>query len=171
MKVDENFWTFSCTFYAQGGIAETCLELQDRYDLDVNLLLFCLWYGGRYGEIDTALWQSILQASGQWRTDVVKPLRTIRRRMKKELPGAPAEADFGKAQAALRERIKQNELAAEKIQQDMLQHIANTPPGPPKGADNDVQAISRNLLALQDHSGVDANLSGQFEKLITAMTT
>ena len=39
------FWQFSGAVYAHPGVAEACLDLQDRHGLDVNLLLFCAWAG------------------------------------------------------------------------------------------------------------------------------
>src|ERR1700738_5469821 len=40
-----DLWRFSCAFYAQPGVSEALLALQDRAGLDVNLILFALWQG------------------------------------------------------------------------------------------------------------------------------
>src|SRR6266446_6977864 len=40
-----DLWHFSCAFYAQPGVSEALLALQDRAGLDVNLILFALWRG------------------------------------------------------------------------------------------------------------------------------
>ena len=38
---DNPFWNYSLALYARAEVAKTCLALQDRLGLDVNLLLFC----------------------------------------------------------------------------------------------------------------------------------
>jgi uncharacterized protein (TIGR02444 family) len=35
------FWDFSLKVYAAAGVADECILLQDRFGIDVNLLLFC----------------------------------------------------------------------------------------------------------------------------------
>src|SRR3954470_3940357 len=37
------FWNFSLELYAGEGVAEACLDLQERRGCDVNVLLFCCW--------------------------------------------------------------------------------------------------------------------------------
>ena len=39
------FWNFSLELYAGEGVAEACLDLQERRGCDVNILLFCCWLG------------------------------------------------------------------------------------------------------------------------------
>ena len=38
-----SFWTFSLNVYAEQEVADVCLNLQDQFDVDVNVLLFMLW--------------------------------------------------------------------------------------------------------------------------------
>ena len=33
----------AAALYAQPGVADACLKLQDEFGLDVNLVLFCIW--------------------------------------------------------------------------------------------------------------------------------
>ena len=37
------FWRFSLQLYRLPGVAEACIELQEKCGADVNLLLFLLW--------------------------------------------------------------------------------------------------------------------------------
>ena len=39
------FWNFSLEIYSGEGVAEACLDLQERRGCDVNILLFCCWLG------------------------------------------------------------------------------------------------------------------------------
>ena len=111
----QKFWTFSLELYDAEGVAEACLELQDAYQLDVNLILFCFWHGSVYGKIDQELLQNIIKLSIEWRSGVVQPLRSARSWMK--LNSNPSD-QFD----SLRERIKADELMAEKFQ---IERIAN----------------------------------------------
>ncbi|MGC2412860.1 MAG: TIGR02444 family protein, partial [Stellaceae bacterium] len=45
----EAFWRFSLALYARPGVAEALIALQDRAALEVNLILFGLWFGARQG--------------------------------------------------------------------------------------------------------------------------
>ena len=37
------FWRFSVKFYAEPGVAQACIDLQDQAGVDVNILFFLLW--------------------------------------------------------------------------------------------------------------------------------
>ena len=55
---DHPFWDFSLGIYGWAGIPQACLELQSAHELDVNILLYCLWFGasghGAFDEADMA---------------------------------------------------------------------------------------------------------------------
>lgn len=108
------FWDFSLALYGRPGVAAACLRLQDRLELDVNLLLAGCWVassgGGRMGAVD---WRRLTDATADWRMAVVAPLRGARRRMKDAgFPGMPDDLTD-----ALRRRVKALELDAEHAQQ------------------------------------------------------
>lgn len=108
------FWDFSLAFYGQRDVAESCLELQDRHGADVNLVLFSFWAatcGKALGEEEFAC---LRQASRDWQAQVVRPLREVRRWMKR-----PDLLERDEC-ARLRESIKQQELEAERLQQTFL---------------------------------------------------
>ena len=70
------FWNFSLELYAGEGVAEACLDLQDRRGCDVNILLFCCWLGASGRPTLTAdRLRTILAASDAWQSDIVKRLR------------------------------------------------------------------------------------------------
>ena len=106
------FWRFSLAFYALPGVAEALLALQDAGGFDVNLILFGLWLGlsGR-GRLDGARLAAAEALSRPLRTEIVVPLRQLRRRI------APRpEADFRRLRAAILEL----ELKAERAVQERL---------------------------------------------------
>ena len=113
----QKFWYFSLQLYDAQGVAAACLELQDAYQLDVNLILFCFWHGSAYGAVDQELMQDVIEFSSEWRNSVVQPLRNARTWMK--LNPSPSE-QFD----SLRERIKADELMTEKYQQEQIARLA-----------------------------------------------
>jgi len=114
-SLDENpFWDFSLAVYDRAGVAPACLALQDRHGLDVNLLLFCLWAGACGRALTAAELDGLIAAVRPWQDGVVAPLRAVRRWLKAQqsVPNASA--------AALRSAIKERELDAEAIEQEIL---------------------------------------------------
>ena len=109
----QKFWEFSLDLYNREGVANACLELQNSYGLDVNLILYCFWHARNYGEIDLQLLQELIEYSKMWRSRVVQPLRDARSWMKSQAVGSE---NFTR----LREDIKADELQAEKYQQEQL---------------------------------------------------
>jgi uncharacterized protein (TIGR02444 family) len=112
----EEFWRFSLAFYDHPGVAEALIALQDRDSANVNLMLFALWLGvsGR-PSIDSALLAAAAQTAGALGTEIVEPLRALRRKLRDH-----PDRDVQK----LREAIKALELAGEKLIQQRLARLA-----------------------------------------------
>jgi uncharacterized protein (TIGR02444 family) len=107
------FWDFSLQVYGGAGVAPACLALQDRYDLDVNLLLLCCWIGrGRGRAPSRDEMARLCEAAAGWHRNVVRPLRGVRRWLKAPGPAVPADQA-----EPLRQRIKGLELDAEHAEQ------------------------------------------------------
>lgn len=115
------FWRFSLRFYQLPGVADACIELQDKAGVDVNLLLFLLWSATEYRCLSE---QEIAELDHQvhgWRSDVVVPLRTLRRALRQ--PPSIIEAATAEA---FRNKIKQVELEAERLQQEATYAFAQS---------------------------------------------
>jgi uncharacterized protein (TIGR02444 family) len=125
------FWRFSLAVYARPGVAPSCLALQDRLGLDVNLLLFCCWAAARGHRLSPPEFAAALAASAPWQREIVEPLRRIRRQLNQ--PSALAAADA----AILYDQAQQLELAAEEAEQRML---AAAVPFAPREVDDSSQA-------------------------------
>ena len=116
---DTPFWRFSFAVYAADGVADECLEVQERLGLDVNLLLFAAFTGAVEGIClepeDIAVAATLVEG---WHNDIVRTLRSVRRKLK------PATLDeknpLQGAASALRTQVKKAELDAEKLEQTML---------------------------------------------------
>jgi len=136
---DNPFWDFSLTVYVRPGVADSCLALQDRLGLDVNLLLFCCWTGSQGQRLDSVEMARLMAAVGDWQRSVVEPLRAVRRRLK-ALPGGTS-GHLG----ALREGAKDCELAAERIEQTMLHDASTLPAGNSCAAGEQAACAAANL--------------------------
>jgi uncharacterized protein (TIGR02444 family) len=113
---EDALWRFSLSFYSAPRVAEALITLQDRAGLDVNLTLFALWFGlsGR-GRLDAHALAAAEQAVETIRTDIVEPLRSLRRRLKNH-PDDDVQQ--------LREGVKALELAGEELAQARLARLA-----------------------------------------------
>jgi len=140
------FWNFSLELYAGEGVAEACLDLQERRGCDVNVLLFCCWLGASGRPTLTAdRLRAILKMSDAWQAEIVRPLRQVRRLLKdKPWPGTlPETVD------AARRRVADAELAAEHAEQLKLATLYSPP------ADRD-RPVEKRLRAAVGNLGVYA---------------
>ncbi|MDT8428369.1 MAG: TIGR02444 family protein [Pseudomonadales bacterium] len=113
-----DFWQFSLRLYDGPSVAENCLRLQDEFDLDVNLLLFCCWSACRGVALTPALLRPAITFSAAWQQHLLAPLRHCRRWLK---PGPDSEIDtLPRIPQEIRAAIKQLELTAEQYQQTRL---------------------------------------------------
>ncbi|HEV7369344.1 TIGR02444 family protein [Arenibaculum sp.] len=112
----EGPWRFALAVYGRPGAAPACLDLQNRRGADVVLVLFALWAGAACAtRLDPGRLSALRSLAGPWAAEVVEPLRTVRRRLKEGPPPAP-----GAASAALRRRLQEIEIEAERIELDAL---------------------------------------------------
>lgn len=141
---DSAFWRFSLRFYALPDVAPACLTLQDEAKVDVNLLLFLLFLAeeGRAVTRDDVAGLDLTIAP--WRSEVVEPLRAVRRRLKGGVGEVPPATSEG-----LRNMVKKIELEAERMEQGRLEKAALNL-GTPAARD---AAARANLAAYADHLG------------------
>jgi len=115
------FWRFSLALYAKPGVPPACLALQDEFGRDVNVALYCCWFGasGR-GLLSPDALAAADRAVAPWRREVVENFRAARRAIKAQALAA-SEALYTKAKAV--------ELEAERLLQHRLAEAA-PPPDP-----------------------------------------
>jgi uncharacterized protein (TIGR02444 family) len=113
---DHPFWDFSLEVYGRAGVPQACLELQSAHQLDVNILLYCLWHGasGR-GALDAGEMERVIGAVTEWHEKVVRGMRAIRQLLKGGMPPAPEELS-----EPLRAAVQALEIDFEHVEQLML---------------------------------------------------
>jgi uncharacterized protein (TIGR02444 family) len=118
VEMDSPLWRFSLAVYRGAGVQEECLDVQERFGVDVNLLMLCGYAGVVEGAVlspsDVA---DALEASGAWHASAVRTLRQVRRTLK---PWGSGEGPFAHVVEALRTKVKGAELEAEQIEQAMM---------------------------------------------------
>jgi uncharacterized protein (TIGR02444 family) len=117
VEMESPLWRFSLAVYRGAGVQEECLDVQERYGVDVNLLMLCAYAGAVEGAALSARdVEDALDATGGWHADVVRVLRQVRRSLK---PWGEA-GDFAQVAGPLRLKVKAAELESEQIEQAMM---------------------------------------------------
>jgi len=130
------FWDWALGIYAKPGVADACLELQDKEQQCTVYLLWAAWASdqGLVPCQDSLVTGQAL--ASQWEREVLRPLRHARRHLKNAIEAMP-----GPAREALREQIKATELLAEQTLIEALAKLAGHAPSAP--ADTRLQALVR----------------------------
>lgn len=112
----QGLWDFALRLYGAPGVGDACLVLQDENGVDVPVLLFSAWLTKNSVALSQADIARIDGLVSDWRREVVKPLRAVRRRLKSGPYPAPT-----KESETLRNSVKGVELSSEKIELAILE--------------------------------------------------
>ncbi|WJR80975.1 TIGR02444 family protein [Bradyrhizobium sp. NP1] len=141
-------WAFALQLYAKPGVADACLRLQAEAGVDVMMLLTAVFAAVRRGIVlEPPAIQDMNEVCRPWREQIVQPLRGLRVALK----SGPLPAPTGGSEQ-LRTQIKAAELAAERLQNDLLtEWLEQKAPAPRPVTHEDVRAVvcSVVLLALE----------------------
>jgi uncharacterized protein (TIGR02444 family) len=114
------FWDFSLAVYGTEGVPAACLILQERYHIDVNLLLWCVWRGAEgCTQLDTGDLAAAEARVDDWHVNVVRHIRWLRRHLKSAYPHV-----IGDLQQSLRASLQKIEIDAEHLEQLTLGSLA-----------------------------------------------
>ena len=111
-----SLWERASRAYESAEVERLCLELQDDYGQCVSYLLWAIWAGEQGRVIGPDLAAQAAELAGDWELSVLKPLRAVRRRLKSSVAGISDTA-----REASRERLKDEEIAAEQLLLDALE--------------------------------------------------
>ena len=114
---NQSLWQFSLRVYTQPDVERTCLTLQDKWGMDVNLILACCWAGlsGR-GALTIAELNELEQAVRAWREQIIFALR----RLRKQIKISPLHTEATKE---IYEQVKLLELKSEEAEQLQLMQL------------------------------------------------
>jgi uncharacterized protein (TIGR02444 family) len=105
-------WDWTLEAYAQAGVPEECLVLQDQHGQNTSLLLWAVWAE----TAEPALLARAADVARRWEALTLAPIRAVRRALKPAFDGV-ADAD----RAGLREDVKAVELRAERVLMEALE--------------------------------------------------
>jgi uncharacterized protein (TIGR02444 family) len=107
-------WDWTLAAYAQAGVPEACLTLQDQYGQNTSLLLWAVWAEAA----DPALLARAAEVAHRWDALALAPVRAVRRALKPAFEGV-ADGD----REALRDDVKAVELRAERVLMEALEAL------------------------------------------------
>ncbi len=113
-KAMPSLWNWSLDVYKDASVASVCLHLQDRFDLDVNILLWLCYIAVHNRAPSAQTLARSLEISREWQEGWIQGVRKARRGLKRD----DLEASQG-----LKERFLALELVMEKNQQAALQAL------------------------------------------------
>lgn len=146
-----SFWDYSVDYYGRDGVSNSLLSLQNRHDLDVNLVLLALWTGAEMGILLKKEHFAILDAKAcEWRDNIIKPLRSSRQALK-----SFKSMNIGLADD-IYQKIKSAELDAEHVAQIFLSGSLSSLPETTDTSDY-CHAATLNLASYFAYAGVDTN--------------
>ncbi|MFT5706392.1 MAG: hypothetical protein ACI9ES_000671 [Oceanospirillaceae bacterium] len=155
MLDDNALWQFAKHFYAAPGIATQLLELQNKYALNINQLIFAIWLVTQNHQLMSL--PNVASESEQWRCDIVMPLRNLRFNIKQKMScadGATVKSAIEATQLieACYQQLLKAELAAEKVELSYLYHHRSEfyqlkPQYQPRGS---AELVSKNLNVCWD---------------------
>lgn len=115
------FWDFSIKIYGESTIEKACLDLQERYQLNINLLLYSAWIAhSKKSELSLAVFEKLNKHIKEWHSKV-ESIRSVRRSLKR------FQFDDIKVDENALQKVKNIELASEYIEQTMLASIRLPP--------------------------------------------
>lgn len=155
-NLENALWRFALDRHRRTGVEETCLDLQDTLGADVCVVLYCLWRGQAGMPVGNADLIAIATGEiGAWHRDVVRPLRSARRAMKR----TPGSLDAGEVEAE-RSRVKAAELGTEKLEIAMLAILAGETADAAVDRERRIAIAEANLAAYLASLGAADAVSG-----------
>lgn len=132
-----DFWLWSNTVYGRDEVRKAALALQDQFDLNVNILLWCVWSSYHFDTHQELTMRKAIDVTGNWNKEVTANIRKARRFAKSAL-----------GDSALYTELKNIELKAEKHEQSQLQELAFNIGVTQSGSGETAQRIALRNLAI-----------------------
>jgi len=136
---DSNLWTHTTQLWTLPEVEAICLELQNMYDADVNILLYCCWIGNKSLDMNEDDMQTLLDTVTPWQT-MIKPLRDSRKMMQQQLIAMPSHL----VEQTIN-NMNQMELNAEHMTQLALEKAFSTEKTSPINGPSSVECSFHNI--------------------------
>ncbi len=117
-NLQADLWDWANEAYLSERVRQSLLALQDHLALNVNMMLWCLWRGARFGDVAESEMRTAVGLSSAWSEAVTINIRKARRAAAS--PSGPQTSADDEEKKQLYQLLKSAELAAEKIELDSL---------------------------------------------------
>ena len=164
---DSEFWNFSQRVYALPDVEETCLRLQNNYDADINIALYCLWLAENTTTLEQEDIDLLIKATEPWQQTILKPLRDARKMMKQQIIAMPNDMLDKTAN-----NISEIEINAEHMSQLALEKTININQDNQTENRSTIECANINLhLYLQQLKSIssDSDLTTELSNLLNAV--
>lgn len=143
------FWDYSLEVYRRDGVSPALITFQDRHNLDVNILLLCLWAGDSGpGELDDIEFEHALRVSSSWNPEIVCAIREVRIRLRQEIDLVPKALSD-----AVRKQLLALEIECEHVEQLSLAAGVRQTENNSGSPEQKLHACCRNLKSYFDRKG------------------
>ena len=124
---------------------QVCLRWQNRYDADVNMLLFAHWQATKNIRLSTLDIENLVEKVALWRAEILLPLRSARKGLA-DFRSAATGKEYAQVSQLnhMYQEILQQELEAEFVQQRMM---AESPLKNSQISDGSILALTKHNLA------------------------
>lgn len=164
---DSEFWNFSVQIYALPEVEKYCLDLQNKYDADINIILYCLWISEKPVILNQDDIELLIEATRPWQETILKPLRDARKMMKQHIIAMPSEM-MNQTISSLSDM----EINAEHMSQLALEKTLDLNLNTVPSTQSPIECASTNLSVylqqLDSISSVD-NLANELSNLLNAV--
>ncbi len=148
---DSELWRYSTQIYQITDVENSCLQLQNQFDADVNILLYCCWAGEKKIPLSSEELSTMQATTAPWQ-NILKPLRDARQMMKQHVIPIPAD----QRQQTVN-NMSELELNAEHMEQLALEACVDITAKTPSAELSSTECCAQNLFTyLQMLNAVNA---------------
>jgi uncharacterized protein (TIGR02444 family) len=169
-ELEADSWAFALRLYARPGVADACLKLQNVAGVDVMMFLMVAYAAAKHRILlSPAEFRELDEACRPWREQIVRPIRAIRAELKTgPLPAPNSETE------QFRSKVKTVELAAERLQNQLLVECLPLRPPEREAVDpDDLRSLLRGVVThfLETRGGRQiADLLPSIDEIVDAAT-
>jgi len=164
------FWNYSTQIWTLPEVESICLDMQNHFDANVNILLYCCWVGDKKLTLSDDDLQMLLDTVQPWQT-MIKPLRDSRKMMQQHLIAMPSELIDQTVG-----NMNEMELNAEHMAQLAMEKVLNTDKMSACSADSELECSLQNINTyiksmenLSSTEGLMPQISQLLSQLLTAI--
>jgi len=137
---NSELWCYSTQVYTIVEVEKSCLQLQNEFEADVNILLYCCWAGEKKCLLNNEELSAIQTVTTPWQR-ILKPLRDARQMMKQHVVPIPADQ---RQQTVT--NMSELELNAEHMEQLALESCIDFTAKTPSSEQSSADCCAQNLF-------------------------